>query len=133
MNHDQTFRAALIAILLLTLPIGVYHRLKSQSTRGKTRSTTGGFIHFGNVAIGWHCFLAWADRVDGRSGMDELVLTAPSNLVEVDRSRQYRDCLRADDMDPPLPREELDGYRRHTATAHVSHAWPLSLGPTSLL
>ena len=45
MNHDQTFRAVLIASLLLTLPIGVYHRLKSQSTREKLdRRQEGLFI-----------------------------------------------------------------------------------------
>jgi len=44
-NHDQTFRAVLIASLLLTLPIGVYHRLKSQSTREKLdRRQEGLFI-----------------------------------------------------------------------------------------
>ena len=35
MNHDQTFRAVLIVVLLLILPIGIYHRLKSQATREK--------------------------------------------------------------------------------------------------
>jgi len=45
MNQDQTFRAALIAILLLTLPVGVYRRLKSQSTGEKLdRRQEGLFI-----------------------------------------------------------------------------------------
>jgi protein-S-isoprenylcysteine O-methyltransferase Ste14 len=35
MNHDQTFRAVLIVVFLLVLPIGIYHRLKSQATREK--------------------------------------------------------------------------------------------------
>jgi len=45
MDQDQNFRAALIAILLLTLPIGVYRRLKSQSTSEKLdRRQEGLFI-----------------------------------------------------------------------------------------
>ncbi len=35
MNHDQTFRAVLIVVFLVVLPIGIYHRLKSQATREK--------------------------------------------------------------------------------------------------
>jgi protein-S-isoprenylcysteine O-methyltransferase Ste14 len=35
MSHDQTFRAVLVVVLLLILPIGIYHRLKSQATREK--------------------------------------------------------------------------------------------------
>ena len=45
MNDDQTLRAALIAVFLLILPIGIYHRLKSQATREKLdRSQEGLFI-----------------------------------------------------------------------------------------
>jgi protein-S-isoprenylcysteine O-methyltransferase Ste14 len=32
MEHDQTFRAILIAASLLLFPVGIYHRVKSQST-----------------------------------------------------------------------------------------------------
>ena len=63
MNHDQTFRAALIAILLLTLPIGVYHRLKSQSTREKLdRRQEGLFILVTLRSVGiafWLELIAW--------------------------------------------------------------------------
>jgi len=45
MNHDQTFRAVLIVVVLLVLPIGIYHRLKSQATREKLdRRQEGLFI-----------------------------------------------------------------------------------------
>ena len=33
MNHDQALRAVLIVVFLLVLPIGIYHRLRSQATR----------------------------------------------------------------------------------------------------
>jgi protein-S-isoprenylcysteine O-methyltransferase Ste14 len=32
-NDDQVFRAALLVIVLIVFPIGIYHRLQSQSTR----------------------------------------------------------------------------------------------------
>jgi protein-S-isoprenylcysteine O-methyltransferase Ste14 len=35
MNHDQPFRVALIVVFLVVLPIGIYHRIKSQATREK--------------------------------------------------------------------------------------------------
>src|SRR5262245_973680 len=33
MNHDQPFRDVLIFVLLVLLPIGIYHRVKSAATR----------------------------------------------------------------------------------------------------
>ena len=45
MNHDQVFRAVLTVALLIFLPIGIYHRVKSQATREKLdRSQEGVFI-----------------------------------------------------------------------------------------
>jgi protein-S-isoprenylcysteine O-methyltransferase Ste14 len=45
MNDDHTIRAVLIVVLLLVLPIGLYHRLKSQATREKLdRRQEGLFI-----------------------------------------------------------------------------------------
>lgn len=35
MNDDQVFRAVLIVVFLVGLPIGIYHRVKSQATREK--------------------------------------------------------------------------------------------------
>ena len=35
MNQDDTFRIILILGLLVVLPIGIYHRLKSQATGEK--------------------------------------------------------------------------------------------------
>src|SRR5215470_1667689 len=99
----------------------------------KTRSMAGGSLHFGDVTACRHCSLAGADLLGGRSRLDGLVLGVPSNLVEVDRSRHDCNCLRASGVDPPLPREELDGYGGHTSTTHVGHAWSLSLGPASFL
>jgi protein-S-isoprenylcysteine O-methyltransferase Ste14 len=63
MNHDHTFRTAVMAILLLTLPIGVYHRLKSQSTREKLdRRQEGLFILVTLRSVGlafWLGLIAW--------------------------------------------------------------------------
>ena len=63
MNQDQTFRVALIAILLLTLPVGVYHRLKSQSTSEKLdRRQEGTFILATLRPVGaalWLGLIAW--------------------------------------------------------------------------
>ena len=45
MSHDQTFRVLLIAVFLLVLPVGAYHRLKSQAAREKLdRRQEGLFI-----------------------------------------------------------------------------------------
>jgi protein-S-isoprenylcysteine O-methyltransferase Ste14 len=45
MNDHQTFRAVLILVFLVILPIGIYHRLKSQATREKLdRRQEGVFI-----------------------------------------------------------------------------------------
>lgn len=45
MSDDQTFRAVLVVALLVILPFGIYHRLKSQATREKLdRSQEGWFV-----------------------------------------------------------------------------------------
>jgi protein-S-isoprenylcysteine O-methyltransferase Ste14 len=63
MNHDQTFRAVLIVALLLILPIGIYHRLKSQSKRERLdRSQEGLFILATLRPVGialWLGLIAW--------------------------------------------------------------------------
>jgi len=64
MNHDQTFRAVLIAVLLLILPIGIYHRLKSQATCERLdRWQEGPFILATLRPVGialWLGLIAWA-------------------------------------------------------------------------
>jgi protein-S-isoprenylcysteine O-methyltransferase Ste14 len=63
MNHDQTFRAVMIAVFLLVLPIGMYHRLKSQATREKLdRWQEGLFILATLRPVGmafWVGVIAW--------------------------------------------------------------------------
>jgi protein-S-isoprenylcysteine O-methyltransferase Ste14 len=63
MNHDQTFRVVLIVVFLLVLPIGIYHRLKSQATREKLdRWQEGVFILATLRPLGmafWLGLIAW--------------------------------------------------------------------------
>jgi protein-S-isoprenylcysteine O-methyltransferase Ste14 len=63
MNHDQSFRAVLIVVFLLVLPIGIYHRLKSQATREKLdRRQEGLFILATLRPVGiafWLELIAW--------------------------------------------------------------------------
>ena len=63
MNHAQTFRAVLIVVFLLVLPIGIYHRLKSQATREKLdRGQEGLFILATLRPVGiafWLGVIAW--------------------------------------------------------------------------
>ena len=63
MNPDQTFRAILIVVFLLVLPIGIYHRLRSQATREKLdRRQEGLFILATLRPLGaafWFGLIAW--------------------------------------------------------------------------
>jgi protein-S-isoprenylcysteine O-methyltransferase Ste14 len=63
MNHDQTFRVVLIVVFLFVLPIGIYHRLKSQATREKLdRWQEGVFILATLRPLGmafWLGLIAW--------------------------------------------------------------------------
>jgi protein-S-isoprenylcysteine O-methyltransferase Ste14 len=53
MNHDQTFRIVLVIGALIVVPIGVYHRLRSQTTGEKLdRWQEGPFILFTLRPIG---------------------------------------------------------------------------------
>ncbi len=63
MSHDQALRAVLIVIFLLILPVGVYHRVMSQSTREPLdRRQEGLFILATLRPLGaafWFGLLAW--------------------------------------------------------------------------
>jgi len=63
MNADQTFRVVLIVVVLLVLPIGIYHRVKSQATREKLdRRQEGLFILATLRPLGvvlWLGLIAW--------------------------------------------------------------------------
>lgn len=63
MNDDQTFRAVLIGVFLVVLPIGLYHRLTSQATREKLdRRQEGLFILATLRPVGmafWLGVIAW--------------------------------------------------------------------------
>jgi protein-S-isoprenylcysteine O-methyltransferase Ste14 len=63
MNDDQVFRAVLIVVFLVCLPIGLYHRVMSQATREKLdRRQEGLFILATLRPLGaafWLGLIAW--------------------------------------------------------------------------
>jgi protein-S-isoprenylcysteine O-methyltransferase Ste14 len=63
MNDEETFRAVLIVVFLVVLPIGIYHRLKSQATGEKLdRWQEGLFILATLRPVGiafWLGLIAW--------------------------------------------------------------------------
>jgi protein-S-isoprenylcysteine O-methyltransferase Ste14 len=63
MNHDHIFRAVLIVVFLVVFPFGIYHRLKSQSTRERLdRREEGLFILATLRPVGaafWMGLIAW--------------------------------------------------------------------------
>jgi protein-S-isoprenylcysteine O-methyltransferase Ste14 len=63
MNHDQTFRAVLIVVFLVVLPIGIYHRIKSQATREKLDRRQEGLFILATLrpmgAAFWVGLIAW--------------------------------------------------------------------------
>ena len=59
MTDDQIFRATLIGVFLLVIPIGAYHRVQSQKTREKLdRRQEGVFILATLRPLGFACWLA---------------------------------------------------------------------------
>jgi len=68
-NHDQTFRAVLVVVFLVVLPIGIYFRVTSQATREKLdRRQEGLFILATLRPLGasyWVALIAW--MIDPRS------------------------------------------------------------------
>ena len=63
MTDDQIFRAVLIAVLLVILPIGMYHRIKSQATREKLDRRQEGLFILTTLrpvaAAFWFGLVAW--------------------------------------------------------------------------
>jgi hypothetical protein len=63
MEHESTLRAVLIVVMILLLPVGMYHRIKSQATREKLdRRQEGMFILATLRPIGaafWLAVFAW--------------------------------------------------------------------------
>jgi len=62
-SQDQTFRTVLIVVFLVVLPIGIYHRLRSQATGEKLdRRQEGLFILATLRPLGvafWFGLIAW--------------------------------------------------------------------------
>jgi protein-S-isoprenylcysteine O-methyltransferase Ste14 len=63
MYDDQAFRAVLLAVFLVVLPIGLYYRLKSQATREKLDRRQEGLFILATLrplgAIAWLAVIAW--------------------------------------------------------------------------
>ena len=63
MNHDQTLRAVLIVGILVVLPIGVYHRVRSQATGEKLDRRHEGLFILATLrplaAAFWAGSIAW--------------------------------------------------------------------------
>jgi protein-S-isoprenylcysteine O-methyltransferase Ste14 len=63
MNGDSALRAVLIAAMLMVLPVGVYYRLKSQSTREKLDRRQEGLFVLATLrplgAVFWFGTWAW--------------------------------------------------------------------------
>jgi protein-S-isoprenylcysteine O-methyltransferase Ste14 len=62
-NDDQTFRAVLLLFFAAVLPIGVYHRLKSQATRESLDRRQEGLFILSTLrpmgAVFWFGLFAW--------------------------------------------------------------------------
>ena len=63
MSHDQTFRIVLMVVLLVVMPIGMYHRVKSQATREKLDRRQEGVFILATLrpagAAFWLATIAW--------------------------------------------------------------------------
>lgn len=64
MNDDQTFRAVLILFLAVAMPVGIYHRVKSQATREPLDRRQEGLFILSTLrpmgAVFWFGLFAWA-------------------------------------------------------------------------
>jgi protein-S-isoprenylcysteine O-methyltransferase Ste14 len=127
MSHDQTFRIVLMVVLLVVLPIGFYHRVKSQSTREKLdRRQEGVFIlatlrpagaAFWLATIAWMIdpgWMAWASvplPVWARWAGTGLIAVASGLLVWTFRS-----------LGPNLT-DTVVTRRTHTLVLHGPYRW----------
>jgi protein-S-isoprenylcysteine O-methyltransferase Ste14 len=63
MNDDQPFKAVLIVVCLVVLPIGMYHRIRSQTTREKLDRRQEGLFILATLrplgAVFWLGVIAW--------------------------------------------------------------------------
>ena len=132
MNHDQTLRWVLILVFVVVLPVGLYHRLRSESTREKLdRRQEGLFIlstlrplgaAFGLGLIAWMInpdSMAWsAFQLPAWLRWSGVALLAG---------------CRAASVDLPVPGIESDGHCCHTPAAYVDLTRSLSLDPSPVL
>jgi len=127
MNDDQTFRAVLNVVFLVVLPIGIFHRVKSQATREKLDRRQEGLLILATLrplgAAFWLGLIAW--MIDPRwmawSGVPlpvwvrwigvGLVATAGGLLVWTFR------CLGRNLTDTVVTR------RQHTLVVHGPYRW----------
>ena len=133
MNHDHTFRIILILGLLVVLPIGIYHRLKSQATGEKLdRWQEGLFILFTlrtAGVVGWLGIIAYLVNPSWMAWSsvplpDWLRWTGVGVFVMAGGVAY---------LDLPQPRQEPDGYRGNAEGAHAGDQWPVRFGQPPVL
>jgi len=63
MSDDQIFRAVLIVVFLVVLPVGIYHRVKSEATREPLDRRREGLFMLATLrpvgALFWLALIAW--------------------------------------------------------------------------
>ena len=133
MNHDQTFRAVLIVVFLVVIPIGIYHRLKSQATREKLdRRQEGLFILATLRPVGiafWLELIAWMVNPGWMAwssvSLPGLLRWTGVGLIAIACGLLVWTflCLGKNLTDTVVTRQA------HTLVT----TWPLSLGPASVL
>ena len=128
MTDESVFRSIVIINIALTLPIGLYHRIRSQATREKlARREEGIFIMIGLAAVR-------APRMDriGRlfdqSGLDGLGFGRPAHMAALDRCVSRALCgTTALVLDLPKPGKNLTDTvvtrREHTLVTHGPYRW----------
>ena len=101
-------RAVLIVVMLLLLPFGLYHRIKSQSTGEKLDRRQEGLFILATLrplgAVFWFSVFAWMIN----PALDGLVFGVASDLVAVDWRRCSPDRRCAARVDLPISRNEPD-------------------------
>jgi protein-S-isoprenylcysteine O-methyltransferase Ste14 len=128
MTDESAFRLVAIISIVLTLPIGLYHRIRSQATREKlARREEGVFIMIGLRLCGLIAFIALAAYLINPSGVGWASVPLPGWL------RWIGGCLAVFAMPPLLSwtfhslgknlTDTVVTRREHTLVTHGPYRW----------
>lgn len=133
MPPETLFRIAVVAVMVLTSTITLYHRLQAASSGEKISRKDERFSVRHRSSPVWSVSHGRHNWVCGLSVIRSMGFVSAANVDSLAGYRHWDVVFIPDVLDSQQPRQEPDGYSSHKSRSDSDYARPISLGATSIL